>query len=678
MSIKQANIEFNENGAPVATEFADIYFSDAGAFEETQHVFLSNNSIPLRWETWPQKYFTIAETGFGTGLNFLITLKCFSDFIEQQPDTNFNLHFISIEKFPISLADLKQALAVYPELQEFSNELLNQYPEPIAGCHRLHFLQNRVTLDLWLGDVHQVLPQINDRPDGIVDAWYLDGFAPSKNPDMWTQSLFEHMARLATECCTFATFTAAGFVRRGLIQAGFDVQKRPGHGRKREMLAGQINKKQDTPTGLPYFVRNSYQAANQPSTNQYYTSQHKTNKPSIAIIGGGIAGANCAYALAKKGLQATIYCKESQLAQGASGNPQGGFYPQLNAEASVASQIQVSAFTYAARLYKQLLADGFNYSHDWCGTLLMAFNDKVTTRYQKMVSNQTWPESLIHWVDNQQASDKANMHIPYSGLFVPSAGWINPPELTQALIKAAQTQVITNHQLMSLDRDANQWCLTWQNQTLTQADIVIFTTGSDSVDMPYLEELPFRLVRGQVEAIPTNNELDKLSTVLCHKGYFTPNWQGHHALGSTYVKEDRSCEYRQSEQSLNLGMHQRSLDKCDWIHNIQAEGKGRAAIRASTPDHLPMVGAVPNVEQQKQQYQDLYKALPSHCYPTAIDHPNLFMLTGLGSRGLSTAPLSAEILASQITGQALPLSDKLLDALNPNRFLIRALIRRQE
>ncbi|WP_158971093.1 bifunctional tRNA (5-methylaminomethyl-2-thiouridine)(34)-methyltransferase MnmD/FAD-dependent 5-carboxymethylaminomethyl-2-thiouridine(34) oxidoreductase MnmC [Paraglaciecola sp. L3A3] len=669
MSITNANIEFNENGAPLATEFGDIYFSDAGAFEETQHVFLLNNGLPDRWQTFQGKYFTIAETGFGTGLNFLITLKCLEQFFEQQPSSRLALHFISIEKYPISLADLQQALTVYPALKNYSDELLAQYPLPIAGCHRLFFLQGRVTLDLWLGDVHQVLPQIENKPQGLIDAWFLDGFAPSKNPDMWTQSLFNQMARLAKDNCTFATFTAAGHVRRGLIEAGFDAKKRPGHGRKREMLAGQINKTENNSAPYPYYIRSSYVDTSET------TRPNKT--PRIAIIGGGLAGANCAYALANKGLTASIYCKENALAQGASGNPQGGFYPQLNAEAGVSSQIQVAGFNYAARVYKKILNDGHPYPHQWCGTLLVAFNEKVSSRYQKLVDNKTWPEDLIHWVDEKQASQIANIPLPYAGLFVPSAGWLNPAGVIQALVNAAEADVYVNKSLLSLNRQDKVWQLSWSDGSQTETDIVILATGSDSVDNAYLADLPHRLVRGQVEAIPSNAPLSQLKTVLCHKGYLTPAWQQTHALGSTYIKGDRNCDYRQEERSTNLAMHQKALANCEWVQDIQTNNSGRAAIRASTPDHLPMVGAVPNIQQQKIEYQDLYKALPAKRYPQPTDHQNLFMLVGLGSRGLSTAPLCAEILASQISGQALPLANNLLNALNPNRFLIRGLIRRE-
>lgn len=662
MIIANANIRFNENGTPYATDFEDLYFSDAQGLDETTHVFIKHNKLLQRWENWSEPQFVIAETGFGTGLNILVTLLHFDKFIQQSNTAKFRLHFISIEKFPISHADLSKALSLYPQLKQYSQALLEQYPIPVAGCHRLSFLGGKVTLDLWLGDVHEVLPKIENKAKGLIDTWFLDGFAPSKNPDMWTQELFEYMALLAKDQCHFATFTAAGFVKRGLREAGFDVQKQPGHGRKRDMLAGSINKLADNQSRLPYFARI-------PAT----INQH----PKIAIIGGGLAGANCAYALSKRGLQATLYCQDNALAEGASGNAQGGFYPQLNAQAGHASQIHALSFNYASKLYRQLLNQGIDYSHQWCGTIQLAFNDKVTARYRKLIDNQTWPDTLIHWIDEQQATQLANIDLPYPGLYIPQGGWINLPELVAGLVKAADAIVTTNKKLTSLERINGLWQLNWQDGGQSNADIVIMATGSDSGDCQQMSPLPFRLVRGQVEAIRSQNQLTNLSTVLCHKGYLTPPWQGFHAMGSTYIKDDKHSDYRLSEQQTNFAMHQQALNKCNWIDDIHATENGRAAIRCSTPDHLPMVGAVPDSELQTEQYDDLYKALPAQHYPQPIDHTNLFMLCGLGSRGLTTAPLCAEILVSQILNEPLPLSSNLLDALNPNRFLVRGLIRRQ-
>ena len=197
MTIAHANIRFNENGTPYATQFEDLYFSDAQGLDETTHVFIKNNKLLQRWENWEDQQFVIAETGFGTGLNVLVTMLHFEKFNQQINSPKFRLHFISIEKFPISHTDLAKALSLYPQLAQYSQTLLEQYPIAVEGCHRLTFVGGKVILDLWLGDVHDVLPKIENKPQGVVDTWFLDGFAPSKNPDMWTQGLFENMALLA-------------------------------------------------------------------------------------------------------------------------------------------------------------------------------------------------------------------------------------------------------------------------------------------------------------------------------------------------------------------------------------------------------------------------------------------------------------------------------------------------
>lgn len=672
MTITHANIQFNDNGTPYAPDFDDLYFSDAKGLAETEYVFLKHNRLFERWQDWPHNRFVIAETGFGTGLNFLVTLLHFEQWRQLHPDNPFVLHFISIEKFPIAKDDLEKALSFYPQLSAYSEQLLDQYPHAVSGCHRLSFMQGQVVLDLWLGDVHQVLPQIENKPQGIVDAWYLDGFAPSKNPEMWSQTLFDHMALLAKQDCSFATFTAAGFVRRGLIGAGFNVQKYPGHGHKREMVAGKIDKIADNPIRRPYFYRQSTR-----NTNVTAKTTNPTQALEVAIIGGGLAGSNCALALSKRGINSQIYCQDEALAEGASGNTQGGFYPQLNAEQSHASQFHALAFCYASQVYRHLLNSGQHFTHQWCGTIQVAFNEKVEARYRKLVQNQTWPESLIHWIDAQQASQIANLTLPYSGLFVADGGWLHLPELVNAMTNAAGARVNTNKTLLSMTREQDKWQLSWKDGSLSQADIVIMATGSHSPDFAQTSELPFRLVRGQVESVTSDGQLRGLSTVLCHKGYLTPALQGQHTIGSTYVKADTNTEYRLSEQQSNLRTQQKALDQCPWIHQLTPTQTGRAGIRCSTPDHLPMVGAVPDISQQRTQYQDLYKALPAKHYPKPEDQPNLFLLSGLGSRGLTTAPLCAEILASQILNEPLPISNHLLDTLNPNRFLVKGLIRRE-
>lgn len=237
--IQHASLNWNEQGTPVSREFDDVYFSNQNGLEETRYVYLQGNKIPERFITHPCVNFTIAETGFGTGLNFLTLCHAFRQYRLSHSQAKLQrLHFISFEKFPLTRDDLGTVHQAWPQFAELCCHLQQQWPLAISGRHRLLLDNATVTLDLWLGDVNQLLPELDTVVDPKVDAWFLDGFAPSKNPEMWTSLLFEKMAALTAVNGTFATFTAAGFVRRGLQEAGFDVIKLKGFGHKREMLAG--------------------------------------------------------------------------------------------------------------------------------------------------------------------------------------------------------------------------------------------------------------------------------------------------------------------------------------------------------------------------------------------------------------------------------------------------------
>lgn len=225
---------------PYSDAFDDIYFSTEDGLAETRYVFIQRNSLAQRWPEHDRTFFTVGETGFGTGLNFLATWQAFRLYKQQHPDGNTKqLHFISTEKYPLTPHDLQQALSSWPELAELGQLLTAAYHPTESGCLRLSFDQDTVILDLWLGDVLETLPELQIQEDGLVDAWFLDGFAPSKNPEMWCDALFQQLYRLGRPKSTLATFTCAGFVRRGLIAAGFLVEKCPGFGKKREMLTGQ-------------------------------------------------------------------------------------------------------------------------------------------------------------------------------------------------------------------------------------------------------------------------------------------------------------------------------------------------------------------------------------------------------------------------------------------------------
>lgn len=679
LKLTTASLSFNSSGTPTSQQFDDVYFSNDNGLAESKYVFFDHNLLNKRWFSCDSNHFTIAETGFGTGLNFLLTWQLFREFKKNQKPTSSlqRLYFVSTEKFPIPLEQLQKALQQWPELQELSEQLLVQYPILTPGCHRLTFDQGSVILDLWLGDILDTLPSIQTYPNGIIDAWYLDGFAPSKNPDMWQEALFQNMARLSKPNCTFATFTAAGIVKRGLRENGFIVKKTKGFGRKRDMLMGYF---------APHEARNKAEEAIPEPVFQrslrgpWQRTAGDRSIKSVAIIGGGLAGANLAVALQSRGFNTSLYCKDSDLAMAASGNHQGGIYPSLNADFSVQSQFYCHAFDYARRYYAALNNQGFGFGHDWCGVFFPAFSDEVARRQNKLLSNDIWPRELIHSLTSEQATQQTGLHMPYSGLFIPEGGWIQPRELVQALWQKAASlgaNLWLNHQLTHIQADDDGWLMHWHDTGPVHADCVVYATGSDSLAFPELADIPFTTTRGQVEHLGETANAPKPQTVICHKGYYTPFYKQMQAMGATFDKSSRNHDTSPQDTNKNFETIRSALAQCHWVSELPEPVEQRAAVRLSLPDHKPVMGAVPDFSAQSTQYQELYKARPLEQYPAPQERQNLYVLTGLGSHGLCTSPLLAEALACQLSGEPLPLSNELLDSVSPNRFLIRGLIRRK-
>jgi len=682
---KHAQVHFNESGTPVADHFDDVYFSNDSGIDETQHVFVAGNDLAERWQQWRNPTFVIAETGFGTGLNFLVAMRAFNEFRAANPDHPLKrLYFITTEKFPLPQQDMQRALEAFPALKNEAQALASLYPMGLEGCHRLHFDNHSTTLDLWIGDVHELLPQWHSPVNGLIDAWFLDGFAPSKNPDMWTDALFSQMARLSKTGTTFGTFTAAGIVKRGLAGVGFTIKKRNGFGRKRDMLTGVFNQDNEN-------VQHKLRLPAGPYYRYANDSLDKTSK--VAVVGSGLAAATACLALVKRGISTTLYFDGDTLASGASGNPQGGFYPQLHSEASIASRIQAHSFLYARQAYDHTIehakACGLaDVAHDFCGVIQLSFNDKVAERQNKLAAADVWPEALIKPVDSKEVSDIANLALPYSGLYIGLGGWISPPQLVAAMIEEAlQSGKLTlkpNHIYVSheaAETTKQQVRIRFnldsaENEEVITADHLILALGAGAVNASDFNSLSLRPVRGQVEAIPTQMPIEQLNTVLCHKGYMTPVFEGRHALGSTYVKNDLSTDVRGDETEMNLATHEQALANTDIVQALQHDGKARAATRLGSPDHQPVVGALHNFDSLKEHYTMLGVGKPLTSAPV-LPSSVVSTLTCLGSRGLTTAPLMAEVLVSSLCKEPLPLSNDLLNAVNTSRFMTREAIRSQ-
>lgn len=631
-SLQNAKLSWNEAGTPVSDSFGDVYFSNDNGLQETRYVFLNQNKLPDRWLNHDRDLFVIAETGFGTGLNFLATWQAFRHYKENEPEGKVSrLHFISFEKFPLTRQDLQQALMAWPELMPLSEQLITAYPAAVPGCQRLRFENGAIILDLWLGDVNDLLPQVYSPAGGLVDAWYLDGFAPSKNPDMWTENLFTNLYRLIRPEGTLATFTAAGFVRRGLADAEFEMAKIPGYGKKREMLAGR-SQKMATPAYSPV--------------------------SSIAIVGGGIASAYLSYLLTQRGYQVELFCADNHVAQAASGNPQGAIYPLLHKPTDSLSQFFAATFHFGQQLINEVNQQA-PLTFSQCGVLLKAIDEKSSRKIRALLE-AGFPEELIHGVEDD-------------ALF-PQGGWVVPSELTEVLFRlAAATGLLKQHfncEITAITKQQEQWSLITKSGEIRSASQVVLANGADIGNFEQTCGLPVTPVRGQISLLDATAYSEISSYVVCGDGYIVPARNGQQVIGATYVRHDKNRDVRAAEHLENKAKMQRTLSadmsQCSVID-------GRVAIRGVTRDHLPLAGGL----RTENELQDTVNNMPESGWLPHSDS-GFFVLAGLGSRGLCSAPLAAELITALLLKEPLPCSLTILRDLDPQRRWLKPQWRKKQ
>ncbi|PYY79677.1 bifunctional tRNA (5-methylaminomethyl-2-thiouridine)(34)-methyltransferase MnmD/FAD-dependent 5-carboxymethylaminomethyl-2-thiouridine(34) oxidoreductase MnmC [Pseudomonas sp. TKO26] len=651
--LPHAQLDWDDQGRPRSRVFDDVYFSSDSGLEETRHVFIEQNRLRERFAALnADARFVIGETGFGTGLNFLCAWQLF----RQQAPATARLHFVSVEKYPLRPADLQRALALWPELTELSQPLLKHYVAVHGGFQRIVLDDGRVTLTLLIGDALEQLPQL----DAQIDAWFLDGFAPAKNPDMWTPELFAELARLAAPGSTLSTFTSTGWVRRLLNAAGFKMKRTPGIGHKWEVLRGEfLGWPEDSPSPAqvkPWFARPPAQA--------------KT----ALVIGGGLAGCASAASLATRGWQVQLLERHAHLAQEASGNPQGVLYLKLSAHGTALSQMILSGFGYTRRQLEHLQR-GLDW--DGCGVLQLAFNPKEAERQAQLAA--AFPTDLLRQLDQPEAQALAGIGLDHGGLFYPEGGWVHPPALCQWQAKHPQIQVLAHREVLELRRVDQQWQAWDGERMLASAAVVILAGAAEIKRFPASAELPLKRIRGQITRLPQTVQSQSLATVVCAEGYVAPPRLGEHTLGASFDFNSQDLTPTSAEHAGNLDML-REISS-DLLQRLNAEQlpldslQGRAAFRCTSPDYLPIVGPLADPAAFADTYAVLGKdarQVPDLPCPW-LD--GLYINSGHGSRGLITAPLSGELLAAWLENEPLPLPRSVAEACHPNRFALRRLIR---
>jgi tRNA 5-methylaminomethyl-2-thiouridine biosynthesis bifunctional protein len=652
-------LTWNE-GAPHSAAFDDVYFTRGDGRAESEHVFLGANRLPERFAAWEAaRPFVIGETGFGTGLNMLCAWTCF----EQHAPSTARLHLLSTEKFPLGREALERALSSWPMLAAYAQALCAQWPAAVSGIHRLH-LTERVTLDLHFGDTTERLEQL----DGQVDAWFLDGFAPSKNPDMWQPELFNAMAARSRPGATFTTFTCAGVVKRGLRAAGFSWKKVPGYGRKREMLAGRIEapptdqRRQATP---------------------WFTPPPALPVMHVAIVGAGLAGSSMAAALARRGIKVTVVEREAPGA-GGSGNRQGALYVKLAAETNHQSRVYLTGLLYSQRWLAQQISTAPLWQP--CGVVQLANSDKEARRQQRFIDQHPLPIEVVTAMENPALSDTAAISIdaPH-GLFYPLAGWVRPKALCEHLLSlpgvTLQQGDVTSLTRSDLTHSDNGWQLHLADGSTLDADQVVIASAHLANRFAQTLELPLQSVRGQISEINLPDEVAGPKRVVCAGGYVAPALDGVLTFGASFVPNNATTDVTANDHQRNIDELRQTLPAL--VEALEQAGmaltpenlQGRAAVRAASPDKTPYAGPVPVAEAWRADYSLLSKDATRVPGKRGEHHPGLWITTAHGSRGLASAPLCAEVIASRLCDEPMPLEAPLVDHLHPGRRIISAIIR---
>ncbi|MBH0096767.1 FAD-dependent 5-carboxymethylaminomethyl-2-thiouridine(34) oxidoreductase MnmC [Psychrobacter sp. NZS113] len=653
------------NQVPVSGEFGDVYFSHSDGLAESRYVFLAYNQLPERLANLaPKQCFTIAELGFGTGLNLLATWLLWRQLRETNPQlATARLHFITTEKFPIPIADLTHILTLWaqraPELTELITPLLAAYPPLIAGSHRLSFFDDNLTVDMWFGDAAESLARLaldtSIKPTPCVDAWFLDGFAPSCNSTLWAENIFAQIQRLSGPNTTAATYSSAGIVKRGLREHGFEISKVKGFGRKNQMLTAVM-----TETALE--SSSAVNSQNKPANITQNIPTYSNLKPDHSIvIGAGVSGLLTAWSLANRGIQVTLLDKSAPLA-GASGNPRALLAPKMTPIHHVDEHLHTMGYLYSSRLYHVLNETAAQQNTapilEPTGALDLLIKANIGP---KQIAD--YPDDMATTLSLVQAQDASGLKTQdvSENLYLPQSGLVNPQALKDTIL---------NHPLIHFQQLAvndiseteNDVCVEGydQNQQVTSitADNVVVCAAFESHQ---LDQRIFdcRKIRGQLSWFtPTAEQLASLPKIpLKYSGYCTPftaqvydgqlndvtECSPQFLLGASFIRNDTDTGIRQEEHQISRDKLVTAIPEMASVVPTDISGwQGRAGVRTQTPDYHPIVGQL-------------------------IDSERVWVMSAMGAKGYAIAPLCAEALVDRMLGSFTPLSTAMLARLSPNR-----------
>jgi len=635
-AIVPAQLEHTADGVPFSAVYGDLYHPASGALVQAGHVFLAGNGLPERWRR--RDRFVVLETGFGLGNNFLATWDAW----RRDEQACRQLYFISIERHPLT-RDALRTLQRDPSIAPLADQLAEAWPPLTPNLHRLAFDNGRVQLLLALGDVAAWLPDIVAE----VDAFYLDGFAPARNPQMWQPRIFKAMGRLAAPEATASTWSAARDVREGLRSAGFDVHLGQGTGGKRDITLARF---------APAFV---------PRRAPGRRAQALTRDDEVLVIGAGLAGCATAWALAGQGIASRVLDRHPHPAQEASGNPAGLFHGIVNAQDGTHARFNRAAALEAARVVSMAI-EQHGVAGGVQGLLRLETSGLDVGAMRDTLRRLGLPDDYVQALDAVEASALSGLALQQPAWFYPQGGWVDPAGLANALLAQAgpQARFHGGIDVQSLRRDEGRWCaFDAAGHLVADAQSVVLANAGDAARLLGLPPWPLEKRRGQISIAEAERVGPLPRLPIAGAGYLLPRVGADALFGATSDPGDAHPAPRDADHARNIGQLQQLMGRV--IDVAPSSLRGRVGWRWSSPDRLPLIGPVPDAEAARMAARlDQPRLVPRL--------PGAFVFTGLGSRGITWCALGAQVLASTITGAPQPIEASLLDAIDPARFLTRA------
>lgn len=629
-------LAFDDRGHPFSPLYGDVYKSRAGAFREADAVFVGGCRLRERWAGL--EAFTVVELGFGLGVNFLATLAAWRD----DPARPARLNFVSVEAHPVDAGSLRRALDALSVDGDDARRLCDAWPLRTPGLHRLRFAQGAVTLTLAFGDAPSLVPRLQV----AADAFYLDGFAPARNPRMWEPGLIKALARLARPGATLATYSAAVGVRDALTAAGFEVRLVPGFGDKRERIDA---------TYLP-----RWRTFAPPPPRPRWPARR------TLVVGAGLAGCHVAATLAARGWQVTLIDRQPGVAAEGSAQPALADHLQVTPDDNPMARL-----SRAALLHRGHPERGSSLRRE-VGKLQVADSPAESERFAAMVAHLRFPETFVQAVDAEAASELAGVRLVRGGLWLPMCATSDPRAVCASAIAGGGEAIrfVGSTTIASLDRIDGEWrAFDNAGGLIAAAPVVVLANAGDAVRLGGLASVALRRLRGQTSTL-ASGVLSGLRTVIGGDAYACPLPGDRVVVGSTYDDGDRLVPDPEADES-NLRRLRRMLSAGTLPEPLprQAFEASTVGFRFTARDRMPMVGALHDETAARATAQDL---LRNDRLPIPV-REGLYGAFAFGSRGQLWSAIAAELLADLLDGDPMPLERDLLGAIDPGRFLRQAL-----